>query len=175
MLRLMRRKIFKGRRGKGFTLVELLVVVAIIMILAAVLMPRFLGYTDRARQARAVSDLGTMKTIVEVYTADEGQGAYPSTDPAADNYVGKILQSKGVNFKDKNSEDGIKDPWGFAYIYTVTTDSDGQVHYIIASPGKDGQFNTADDVFTTDQLQPAVGAVGIDIDVNSDTIAASTK
>ncbi|UZQ81804.1 type II secretion system protein [Thermoanaerobacter sp. RKWS2] len=49
---------------RGFTLVEVLVVTAIIAILAAVLIPRLLGYTDRAREARAISDIRTIKTII---------------------------------------------------------------------------------------------------------------
>ncbi|WP_159432389.1 prepilin-type N-terminal cleavage/methylation domain-containing protein [Caldanaerobius fijiensis] len=142
--------------NKGFTLVELLVVVAIIAILAAVLVPRLLGYTDRARQARAMSDLGTMKTVIETYTADQGQGVYPSYKIADANYVGTILQKGGINWQD-STKDGIKDPWGYPYYYVTAIGSDNNVHYIIISPGKDGKLNTADDVYTTDSVQPTAG------------------
>ena len=62
----------KAKKGKGFTLVELLVVVAILAILAAALLPKFLGYTDNAREAQTMADLSTMKSVVEIYAADEG-------------------------------------------------------------------------------------------------------
>ncbi|WP_416237335.1 prepilin-type N-terminal cleavage/methylation domain-containing protein [Thermoanaerobacter sp. RKWS2] len=149
------------KNRKGFTLVELLVVVAIIAILAAALIPRLLGYTDRARQARAMSDLGTMKTVIETYTADQGNGVYPVPDSAAANYVGKILQNGGIKWTGDNT--GIKDPWGYPYYYNLVKDSNGNVTgYVIASPGKDGQLGTADDVYTTDSVQPTVGQATID-------------
>ncbi|UZQ81875.1 prepilin-type N-terminal cleavage/methylation domain-containing protein [Thermoanaerobacter sp. RKWS2] len=146
------------KNRKGFTLVELLVVVAIIAILAAALIPRLLGYTDRARQARAMSDLGTMKTVIETYTADQGNGVYPSINTADANYVGTILKNGGINWLDANTAGGIKDPWGYPYYYDTYTDTNGNVHYIVVSPGKDGTLGTADDVYTTDSAQPAVGA-----------------
>jgi general secretion pathway protein G len=68
----------KAKKGKGFTLVELLVVVAILAILAAALLPKFLGYTDKAREAQIMADLSTMKSVVEIYAADEGAGNYPA-------------------------------------------------------------------------------------------------
>ncbi|SHF42893.1 general secretion pathway protein G [Caldanaerobius fijiensis DSM 17918] len=157
--------------NKGFTLVELLVVVAIIAILAAVLVPRLLGYTDRARQARAMSDLGTMKTVIETYTADEGQGVYPSKDNTTDNYVGKVLKDGGINWT--GGTDGIKDPWGHPYYYDLVKDSNGNVTgYIIISPGKDGQPNNSDDVYTTDSVQPTVGQPATTIDQTSAAASA---
>jgi len=146
------------KNRKGFTLVELLVVVAIIAILAAALIPRLLGYTDRARQARAMSDLGTMKTVIETYTADQGNGVYPSIKTTDPNYVGTILKNGGINWLDANTTGGIKDPWGYPYYYDTYTDTNGNVHYIVVSPGKDGKLGTADDVYTTDSAQPTVGA-----------------
>ncbi len=146
------------KNRKGFTLVELLVVVAIIAILAAALVPRLLGYTDRARQARAMSDLGTMKTVVEIYTADQGNGVYPDT---AD--IGRILQDGGINWT--GDQTGVKDPWGYPYYYNLVKDSNGNVTgYIVISPGKDGKLNTADDVYTTDSVQPTVGQPGVAVD-----------
>lgn len=140
------------KKGKGFTLVELLVVVAIIGILAAVLTPRLLGYTERARQARALADLGSMKTVVEVYAADEGNGVFPAKDQ-----IGAVLQAKGIQWT--GDAEGIKDPWGNPYYYTAVIDANtNQSQYIIVSPGLDGKLGTADDVFTTDKAQPTVGA-----------------
>ncbi|GEA15421.1 type II secretion system protein GspG [Moorella sp. E308F] len=140
------------KKGKGFTLVELLVVVAIIAILAAVLMPKLLGYTERARQARALADLGSMKTIVEVYAADQGNGLYPDNSSVA-----TVMQNNGIAWT--GDDKGIKDPWGNPYYYDRTIDTTTNVtRYIIVSPGLDGNIGTADDVVTTDNLQPSIGA-----------------
>lgn len=167
------------KNRKGFTLVELLVVVAIIAILAAALIPRLLGYTDRARQARAMSDLGTMKTVIETYTADQGNGVYPSIKTSDPNYVGTILKNGGINWLDANTAGGIKDPWGYPYYYDVATDANGNVHYVVVSPGKDGKLGTADDVYTTDSQQPTVGAVDTttfkDLVASPVTAAVSSK
>ncbi len=58
----------KFRKGeKGFTLIELLIVVAIIGILAAIAIPQFAAYRQKAFNSAAQSDLKTMKTSLEGY------------------------------------------------------------------------------------------------------------
>ena len=59
------------RRGeKGFTLVELMIVVAIIGILAAIAIPQFTKYRARAQNSAALSDLRNTKTDLEGYYAE---------------------------------------------------------------------------------------------------------
>jgi general secretion pathway protein G len=146
----------KAKKGKGFTLVELLVVVAILAILAAALLPKFLGYTDNAREAQTMADLSTMKSVVEIYAADVGAGKYPAVD--GDDGIGKVLTDAGINWA---KADGVKDPYGHPYAYaTVEEGGYGNQHYIIASPGKDGVFGgtSTDDIYVTDDSgQPTKG------------------
>jgi general secretion pathway protein G len=154
---------------RGFTLVEVLVVTAIIAILAAVLIPRLLGYTDRAREARAISDIRTIKTIIEAYTADEGSGIYPSgmsLDFATGlykkgpDYIGTILQKHGIKWYDIMTPGGITDPWGKPYFYARYVGADdNQIHYILFSTGKDGKIQTPDDIYTTDTASPTIGSI----------------
>ena len=74
----------------AFTLIELLIVVAIIGILAAIAVPNFLQAQVRAKVAKAVSNMKTVETALETYLLDKGsypRWAWDSTDPAAD-YMG---------------------------------------------------------------------------------------
>jgi len=59
------------RSEKGFTLIELLIVVAIIGILAAIAIPQFAAYRQKAFNSAAQSDLKTVKTTVEGYYTDK--------------------------------------------------------------------------------------------------------
>jgi general secretion pathway protein G len=154
----------KAKKSKGFTLVELLVVVAILAILAAALLPKFLGYTDNAREAQTMADLSTMKSVVEIYAADEGAGKYPAVAEIVKGEAGSetgIFLSKGINWTGK--EGGVVDPYGNSYVYATDEEGDyDNQHFIIASPGKDGVFggDSTDDIYVTDNSgQPTKGTV----------------
>jgi len=63
------------RRERGFTLIELMVVIVIIAILAAVALPNFMGATERARESAVRSAMKTIQTALEMY-ATEHSGTY---------------------------------------------------------------------------------------------------
>ena len=65
------------KKRKGFMLLELIIVVAIIGVLAAVAIPNFVGMTDEAKVAKIQSDLSTIGTAMEVYHVKKG-GTYPT-------------------------------------------------------------------------------------------------
>src|SRR5436309_5914176 len=107
------RKQWVTRRARaGFTLVEVLVVMIILAILAAVVVPRVVGRTEDARRARAVTDIESLGTALDLYKADNGE--YPTTEeglqalrvapPSAKNWNGPYLK-KAVP----------TDPWGNDY------------------------------------------------------------
>ena len=60
----------RGNNSKGFTLIELMIVVAIIGILAAIAIPNFLKYQCKARQSEAKTNLGSMRVSEEAYYAE---------------------------------------------------------------------------------------------------------
>lgn len=65
-------------RTTGFTIVELLIVIAVIAILASIVMVTYNGVQDRARSARVLSDMKSMEDLVEAYASQNG-GTYPKT------------------------------------------------------------------------------------------------
>lgn len=69
-------KEMKRRIHRGFTLIELMIVVAIIGILAAVAVPNFIDATDEAKAARIQADLSTIGSAVELYYVKHG--SYPT-------------------------------------------------------------------------------------------------
>jgi prepilin-type N-terminal cleavage/methylation domain-containing protein len=64
-------KMILWKRNKGFTLIELMIVIAIIGILAAIAIPQFAAYRTRGFNATALSDIRNMITIQEAYFADQ--------------------------------------------------------------------------------------------------------
>jgi len=154
---------------KGFTLIELLVVVIILGVLAAIAVPTFSGQADRAKEGRAMAELKSMKTFVDLYALDN------SRFPAADNDAGReggiavILQKDGINWT--GDANGIRDPWGNPYIYGTNGDQD---QYVIISPGPDGEIDgkglsdsdlNKDNIYVTRRENPTVGKHGVDYSV----------
>ena len=74
-----RENLKKSRKG-GFTLVELLVVVAVIAILAAIAMPQFLSAADRARNAKETADIQIIKNATQLYMIDKNVDTPPTVE-----------------------------------------------------------------------------------------------
>ena len=74
-----RENLKKSRKG-GFTLVELMVVVAVIAILAAIAMPQFLSAADRARTANDTADIQLIKTATHLYMIDKNVDTPPTVE-----------------------------------------------------------------------------------------------
>ena len=74
-----RENLNKSRKG-GFTLVELMVVVAVIAILAAIAMPQFLSAADRARNAKETADIQIIKNATQLYMIDKNVDTPPTVE-----------------------------------------------------------------------------------------------
>jgi len=96
----------------GFTLVELLLVLVILGILAAIVIPKFSGRTEQAKEQQAVTQISTFSTALNNFEVDTGH--FPKSlnelivQPGdAQNWHGPYLQSDSIP----------KDPWGNDYVY----------------------------------------------------------
>jgi general secretion pathway protein G len=123
----------RGLNEEGYTLTEMLVVMAIIGLIAAVLTPSLMGQLGRARAKTAQMQLDTLASAVESYRSDVGH--YPTgsqgvaallTDPGEGGWKGPYVKNSNV----------LNDPWGHPVQYQVG--QDGQ-SFTVTSLGRDGQ------------------------------------
>lgn len=126
----------------GFTLIELLLVLVILGILAAIVVPKFSGRTEQARQTAAQSQIATFGTALDAFEVDNGY--YPKGKNGLADLVQQPRDAqswKGPYLKG----DIPNDPWGHPYIYECPGKHNPS-SYDILSMGADGRANTEDDL-----------------------------
>ncbi|GJQ30896.1 MAG: type II secretion system protein GspG [Phycisphaerae bacterium] len=135
-----RRNASPGRRA--FTITEIIVVVIIIGVLAAVIAPRFLGRVGQSKRAVAASNAASLATAMKLFVHDNYMPEPGSSIEILWNRPGDIEESqwKGPYVE---SYDALKDPWGNLYVLVIP----GQVNhdFDIMSYGRDGQPGGNDD------------------------------
>ena len=137
----------KVRTNQGFTLLEIIVVVAIIAILAAYIAPKVAGRVDDARISKAKSDIRVLESSLELYKLDNF--VYPSSGQGLDSLVNKPSGEGTRNWRDGGYIKKLnKDPWGNEYQY--------------AFPGSNSEF----DVFSLG-ADAAVGGEGEAADIGN--------
>jgi len=152
--------IANGQGDHGFTLMELMVVVAIIVLLAGIILPNYVKRVEKAKMVRAEMDIANLETAIAMYANDMGGYfgnltgdispvntglVYGPGDTSQNRWRGPYI--KGIS----------KDPWGNdyrfyskgntpPYAHGVVPDPPSNMPYYIFSYGKDKQEGTPDDI-----------------------------
>jgi general secretion pathway protein G len=124
--------------ARGFTLIELMIVVVILGLLATTVMPKILSKPDQARQAKAAVDIRSIQSALAMFKTDTGR--FPTTAEG----LRALVTNPGAKgwSSDGYLERVPNDPWGNPYIYL----SPGlhSKDYDLESLGKDGEDGGAD-------------------------------
>ncbi|KPF69815.1 type II secretion system protein GspG [beta proteobacterium AAP99] len=106
-----------ARRARGFTLIEIMVVVSILAILAALVIPNVIGQSDDAKRKAAAVEIGTLKRALQMYYLDNGR--YPSTEQGLQALVIKPTVApipnnwKAGGYLEKLNPDPWKNPYQY--------------------------------------------------------------
>ena len=144
---------------KGFTLVELMVVIAVMGILAAVAIPQFSAYRDKAKIADAISDLKTLQLTIELLAIDTNRWPGPNAvGVSADQEVWDLNAAAAGLVATNGAYPGWRgpyifsvptDPWGSNYFFDPDYRINGVDYVVVGSfgPNKVGQnLYDSDDV-----------------------------
>ena len=125
----------RHRRGRGFTLLELLVVMVIIGLLAAYVGPKYFSQIGKSEVTVAKSQIEALAKALDTYRLDVGR--YPSTEQGLGALLVAPADATGRWNGPYLSKKVPQDPWGHAYVYRRSGDQ--SAGFELLSYGRDGQ------------------------------------
>ena len=123
-----------SRRAGGFTLIELMVVIMILGVLAALVVPRVMSRPDEARAIAARQDIAQVMQALKLYRLDNGR--YPSTEQGLQALVTRPSSGPAADNWKSYLDKLPKDPWGRPYQF-LSPGVRGEID--VFSLGADGQ------------------------------------
>lgn len=129
-----------SRGDAGYSLLEVLVVLSIIALIAAVVGPRLVGYLGKAKVDTARIQMREIASALELYYLDNG--AYPSEQSGLGALMAKPAEAKKWSGPYLKKADGLVDPWGQPYLYKLPA---GSRAFEIVSLGADAAPGGEDD------------------------------
>ena len=140
----------RQRSQRGFTLIEIMVVVVILGILAGLIVPRIMSRPEEARRTKAALQIRSIESALKLYKLDNG--VYPSTEQSLEALVKKpesgTVPKKWREGGYLESSKVPKDPWGNNFLYLL--------------PGEHGDFDLSS--YARDGQK---GGEGDDLDINN--------
>ena len=132
------------KKNKGFSLLEIMVVIVIMGLLAAMVVPNVMGSLDEANITKVKTDIRELEKALKMYNMDVKR--YPTTDQGLQALVEKPTSAPVPK---KYRSDGYiekltEDSWGSEYYYKMP--SDHGLKYDVFSAGPDGEVGTCDDI-----------------------------
>ncbi len=118
----------------AFTLMEMLVVVAILVVLAGAAVPIYMNYLENAKRDRARIDIKTLEAAVEAYALDTGE--YPES------WALLVVSDPNTLRRATLTEEALKDPWGNLYQLDLSTRHSARGTPLIYSLGPGGNQST---------------------------------
>lgn len=138
----------KQKKEKGFTLVEMLLVLVILATLAAVVIPRFAGRSEQAKVTAAQTQISNFELVLDAFEVDNG--FYPKGSDGLDDLV--VQPSDTPDWHGPYMDEIPLDPWGNAYIYEYPGKHNTR-GFDLYSMGPDGRAGNEDDVTNWNKSQ----------------------
>ncbi|MHA3774405.1 type II secretion system major pseudopilin GspG [Verrucomicrobiota bacterium sgz303538] len=133
----------------AFTLVEMLLVLVILAVLAAIVIPKFSGRSQQAKETAAKSQISSIEMALDAFEVDTG------FYPGGNNGLNALVDppSNAQNWKGPYLKKGVPlDPWGNAYVYNYPGRNNPS-GYDIMSMGPDGRAGGDDDITNWDNAR----------------------
>ncbi len=129
-------------RGRGFTMVEMLLVLVILATLAAIVVPKFTGRSEQAKETAAQTQISNISTALDAFEVDNGY--YPSGSDGLKDLLEEPKDAK--NWRGPYLKQVVpSDPWGNAYVYEYPG-KHNEKGYDLMSMGPDGRVGGNDDI-----------------------------